>query len=91
VEQGQLKSSWESYKFPIILLGAIVIGCILGLILGEDADVLKPLGDIFINLMFTIVVPLVFLTISSAVASMASLHRLGKIMGALLAVLLLQG
>ena len=35
MEQTQ-KSSWESYKFPIILLGAIVIGCLLGLIMGEN-------------------------------------------------------
>ncbi|HHW56003.1 MAG: dicarboxylate/amino acid:cation symporter [bacterium] len=91
MEQGRLKSSWESYKFPIILLGSIVIGCILGLIMGENADILKPFGDIFINLMFTIVVPLVFLTISSAVACMASLHRLGKILGALLGVFVVTG
>ena len=58
---------------------------------GENADILKPFGDIFINLMFTIVVPLVFLTISSAVACMASLHRLGKILGALLGVFVVTG
>ena len=59
--------------------------------MGENADILKPFGDIFINLMFTIVVPLVFLTISSAVACMASLHRLGKILGALLGVFVVTG
>jgi len=41
------------YLFPIILLCSIIIGCILGVILEEDANVLKPLGEIFLNLMYT--------------------------------------
>ena len=52
---------WKNYKFPLILLSSIILGSIIGLVLGEKATVLKPLGDIFLNLMFTIVVPLVFL------------------------------
>ncbi len=48
--------------------------------------VLQPLGQIFLNLMFTIVVPLVFFTISSAVGGMLNMRRLGKILGALVGV-----
>ena len=59
----------NSYFFPIILFISIIIGCILGVILGEKASVLKPLGEIFLNLMYTIVVPLVFFTISSSISS----------------------
>ena len=51
------KKIWDSYKFPLLLLGGIFTGAILGIILGEKAKVLAPLGDIFLNLMFTIVVP----------------------------------
>lgn len=68
------------YLFPIILLCSIIIGCILGVILEEDANVLKPLGEIFLNLMYTIVVPLVFFTISSSVANMVDMRRLGRIL-----------
>lgn len=68
------------YLFPIILLCSIIIGCILGIILKEDANVLKPLGEIFLNLMYTIVVPLVFFTISSSVANMVDMRRLGRIL-----------
>ena len=68
------------YLFPIILLCSIIIGCILGVILKEDANVLKPLGEIFLNLMYTIVVPLVFFTISSSVANMVDMRRLGRIL-----------
>lgn len=70
----------KPYLFPIILLCSIIIGCILGIILKEDANVLKPLGEIFLNLMYTIVVPLVFFTISSSVANMVDMRRLGRIL-----------
>lgn len=82
---------WESYKFPIILLSSIIIGSIIGLVFGEKATVLKPFGDIFLNLMFTLVVPLVFVTISSAVSSMVDLRRLGKIIGYMLIVFVITG
>jgi len=85
------QSIWESYRFPIILFSAIIIGSILGLAMGEKAEIFKPLGDIFINMMFTIVVPLVFITISSAVASIVSLKRLGKILVTLLAIFIITG
>ena len=65
------KSIWKSYRFPIILIIGIVVGALLGVGLGEKATVLKPLGDIFLNLMFTIVVPMVYVSITTAVGNMA--------------------
>ncbi|MBZ2174489.1 dicarboxylate/amino acid:cation symporter [Schnuerera sp. xch1] len=85
------KSFWEYYRFPIILLSSIILGSIIGLIIGEKASVLKPLGDIFLNIMFTIVVPLVFVTIASAVSSMVDMKRLGRIIGSMLAVFIVTG
>lgn len=81
----------KAYRFPLILLGSIIIGTIIGLIFGEKASILKPLGDIFINLLFMIVVPLVFFSISSAIAAMESIRRLGKIMGWMMTVFILTG
>ena len=74
------RSFWKNYRFPIILLCAIIIGCVLGVFLKEDAVILKPFGSVFLNLMYTIVVPLVFFTISSSIANMVNLKRLGKIL-----------
>lgn len=81
----------KAYRFPLILLVSIIIGTIIGLIFGEKASVIKPLGDIFINLLFMIVVPLVFFSISSAIAAMDSMRRLGKIMGSMMTVFVLTG
>lgn len=73
------KKIWKNYKFPLILLISIIIGCIIGIIFKEDSMVLKPLGTIFINMLYTIVVPLVFFTISSSISSIRSFKKLGKI------------
>lgn len=78
------QSLWEAYKFSIILIGAILIGSYIGAHFGDGAKKLKPLGDLFINGMFTIVVPLVFVTISSSIAAMSDMKRLGKILKTLL-------
>ena len=59
--------------------------------MGEKATVLKPFGDIFLNLMFTAIVPLVFATIASAIGNMLNMKRLGKILGSLLAVFVVTG
>ena len=48
---------------------------------GSGAKVLSPLGTLFINMMFCVVVPMVFFSISSAIANMKSGKRAGKLMG----------
>ncbi len=80
------KNFWEAYRFSIVLIGAIVLGSITGGVLGEKAKILKPFGDLFINAMFTIVVPLVLVTISSSVSSMSNMKRLGNILKSLFLV-----
>lgn len=85
------RSVWKSYKFSIILIVAITIGSIIGIVFGEKAVVLKPFGDIFLNLMFTVVTPLVFITIASAVGNMVNMKRLGKILGNMFLVFVITG
>lgn len=81
-----MKKIWKNYKSTIILLLSIIIGTIIGLIFKEKACVLSPLGDIFLNLMFVVIVPLIFLTITSSIIKMENPKRLGKIMITILIV-----
>ncbi len=81
-----MKKVFSNYKSTIILLFAIIIGAIVGLVFGEDATVLSPFGDVFINLMFVVIVPLVFLTITSAIIKMENPKRIGKIMSRIVIV-----
>jgi Na+/H+-dicarboxylate symporter len=91
MERGRYMSVLKSYRFPIILLTSIIIGVFVGLIFGKDTQVIKPLGDLFLNAMFTIVVPLVFFSISSAIANMDSAKRVGKIIGYMLLIFAITG
>lgn len=76
----------KDYLFSTILLGSVLLGGIIGVILGPKASVLKPFGDLFLNLLFMIIVPMVFFSIASAIASMGEMKRLGKIMGSIVLV-----
>ena len=70
----------RNYAFSIILVASISFGALLGVLLQEKSVLLKPFGDVFLNLLFTSVVPLVFFSISSAVAGITNAERLKKIM-----------
>ena len=98
----EVKTVAKNYRFMAILIGAMVLGAIAGLIwpvvrdadgstVREGAAAIGFLGTVFINLMFCIVVPLVFASISSAVANMKSRLRAGKIMGVTVAVFVVTG
>jgi Na+/H+-dicarboxylate symporter len=81
----------KSYGFSILLIVSIIVGAVLGILLQKDAAVLKPLGDIFLNLLFTVIVPLVFFSISSSVASMNNIGRLGRILSVMVLIFVATG
>ncbi len=76
-----MKKIIKNYRTTLLLVLSIIVGTILGITLKEDAKVLSPLGDLFINLLYMIIVPLIFLTITTSISKMKSPKRLGKIMG----------
>lgn len=75
-----MKSLFENYKSTILLLGAIILGGIVGVFMGPQATVFKPVGDLFLNLLFMTLVPLVFFSVTSAISNMGEMKRLGKIL-----------
>ena len=81
-----MKTFLKNYKQTLILLAAIIIGAIAGLVFKEGAAVLSPLGDLFINLMFVIIVPLIFLTISTSISKITQPKRVGKILSTIVLV-----
>nr|WP_026069521.1 cation:dicarboxylase symporter family transporter [Legionella tunisiensis] len=50
----------NSYTFPVILISSILLGGLTGYLFGSSTRYLKPFGDIFLNLIFTAIVPLIF-------------------------------
>ena len=94
-----MKRFLKNYGFLLLMLLGIGAGCLVGAIFpavrngaGElvapGATVLEPLGTVFINLMFCVVVPMVFCSICSAIAGMESAGKAGRIMGITLTVFL---
>ena len=75
------KAVAKNYRFLGIMLGAMILGCIVGWLAPGVAGVVKPFGTVFINMMFCVVVPLVFVSIAGSIANMKSMKRAGKIMG----------
>ena len=70
----------KNYLQTILLIVAVIIGGVFGTLFPEQVMVVKPLGTLFINLIFMIIVPLIFFSISSSIAKMKHPKRLGKIM-----------
>ena len=80
-----MKKILKNYGFILSMLTGIAGGCMVGLVWPQFAGNLKPLGELFTNMMFCLVVPMVFCSISSAIANMPSAKRAGKVMGVTLA------
>lgn len=78
----------KNYKSILLLLGGILLGSILGLVFGKGVEVIKPLGDIFLNLLFTAIIPLIFFTISSSIATLEKSDKLGKLFSIMIGVFL---
>lgn len=55
------------------------LGIVIGLVFGEKATIVKPLGTIFLNMIRMIVVPMVFFSITAGVASLGDLKKLRNI------------
>jgi len=64
----------------------ITIGSLVGLFVPDLVLYIKPIGDIFLNLLFVAVIPLLFFAISTAIANIESNSQLGKILGVMSAV-----
>ncbi|AMV13474.1 Glutamate-aspartate carrier protein [Legionella pneumophila] len=81
----------KSYIFPIILLLSILLGGLTGYVFNQNVAWLKPFGDIFLNLIFTTIVPLIFFSVSSAIARTGSIGKLGKIFYSMTVIFLFTG
>jgi len=85
------KSIFRNYLFLGIMLICMILGAVAGGFFPKFGKAIKPFGTVFINMMFCIVVPLVFASISSAVANMGSRKRAGKIMGVTIGTFVVTG
>jgi aerobic C4-dicarboxylate transport protein len=60
---------------------AIVLGVVIGAVAPDVGKKMKPLGDLFVNLVKMIIAPVIFLTIVNGIASMHDLKKVGRVGG----------
>lgn len=77
-----MREIWNNYKSTIILLVSIAIGGTIGGLFPASADYLKPVGDIFMNTLFVLIVPMVLFSVASSVCNLSQRRLLGRTLGA---------
>ena len=78
---GEKKKQASAYREPLILIAFVIIGAINGMVMGEKASFLYPIGQIWLNLLFVLLVPLLFFSISSSIANISDTKSVGKLLG----------
>lgn len=66
-------------KLWVKIVIALILGVITGLSLGPQAEILKPIGTLFLGLINMIVVPLVFASMTVGITSIHDPAKLGRI------------
>ena len=84
-----MKEVLKNYSGIILLLTGITIGSLIGIFFPQVVSYLKPLGDIFLNLLFVSVVPLVYFAVANSIASVEQGGKFGKIIFAMIITFLL--
>ncbi len=69
----------ENYSGIIQLLIGIFVGSIIGVFFPDIVKYLKPIGDIFLNLLFVSVVPLVFFAVTNSIGTVEKSGKFGRI------------
>ena len=83
-----MSSFWKNYGATLLLLLGLAVGGVLGSVLGEGAHVLRAPGELFLNLVFVLVVPLVFFSVAHSIVVMRRNGVMGRVLGTALAVFL---
>ena len=84
-----MKDILKNYSGIILLLGGIAVGSLIGIFFPDVVNHLKPLGDIFLNLLFVSVVPLVYFAVANSIASVEKGGKFGKIIFSMIFTFLL--
>ena len=83
-----MSSFWKNYGATLLLLLGLAVGGVLGAVLGEGAHVLRAPGELFLNLVFVLVVPLVFFSVAHSIVVMRRSGVIGRVLGTALGVFL---
>ena len=83
-----MKNLMKTYYFPLLLISSLFLGGAFGFLFGPYVEYIKPLGEIFLNLILTAIVPMIFFNVSSAIARNGSLKQFGNMMSSMAIIFL---
>ena len=78
-QKSGLVAKWKGLQLWVKIMVGMVLGLLAGFVLGPDATVLKPLGDLFLNGIKMLIVPLVFCSLVSGVTAMKDTSTMGRV------------
>ena len=78
----------KNYGATLALLAGISLGALCGALWPEAAHSVKPVGTLFLNLIFVMIVPLVFFSTASSICKLRGSGMLGRTLVTILAVFL---
>lgn len=70
---------WQHIPLWKKVIAGLLLGMITGIIFGEKASFFKPLGDLFINGIMMLIVPLVFSSLVIGIAAMRDPKKMGRL------------
>jgi Na+/H+-dicarboxylate symporter len=81
----------QNYRSTILLVLGLLLGALLGIFLPSAVPYIKPIGDIFLNLLFILIVPLVFFSIATAIYNLKQRQMVGRVLGITMIVFIVLG
>lgn len=76
-----LQHIWSNYKSSLILLLGVLLGGMVGALAPAVVPYVKPVGDIFMNLLFVLIVPMVFFSVAASICNLSRRSALGRTLG----------
>ncbi|WED24481.1 dicarboxylate/amino acid:cation symporter [Vibrio sp. JC009] len=73
------KGAWGRLELWKKILIGMILGVIAGSVMGPDAEILKPIGTLFINAIKMLIVPLIFCSLIVGITSMKDTKKMGRI------------
>jgi len=70
---------WSRLELWKKILIGMLLGVMVGTLMGPSAEILKPLGTLFINAIKMLIVPLVFFSLIVGITSMQDTKKMGRI------------
>lgn len=77
--QSRNNNVWRRIPLWQKILAGLFLGVLVGALMGENASVFKPIGDIFISAIKMLIVPLVFSTLVVGITAMRDPQKMGRI------------